>query len=130
MNTENALAVRAAKPGFLVEHDKEKIGLKEVAKVVRPSYVKIVQRQSSEELTKKFGIGSIILTPDNMLVHPALENDSDVVVPFVPIFFYIEYAKFAPFLLKGKEPFVQERTTNPKSSIALKASNSATWSEL
>ena len=116
------IATLGDKPAFLA--DKQMVGLEGVSRIVRPSMIRIVQKNSSDELTERFAAGSIILMPDSMLL-----GDPETPVEFVPIMFFQEYCKWSPMKLKGIEPMIKERTFDPNSSTARKAQNPETWSE-
>lgn len=120
------LAQLPEKPAFLAELDNRQ-GTEGLSRVVRPSFVKIVQKQSSDELLAKYAPGTIILTPDNIpLTNPSVEGSA---ARFVPLMFYTEYCKWSSILLKGVEPMIVERSFDPQSSVAIKSQSQATWSE-
>lgn len=120
MSTE--IAKTEDRPSFLQES--APVGTDGLASKVRPSFVKIVQKQSNDEMIDLFGTGSIILSPDMELVCRA-----DELATFVPLFYYVEYCKWAPLALKGQEPMIVERTFDPKHPVAIRSQSPATWKE-
>lgn len=118
--------IRDSRPSYLAEvpDEESKKGTEDLGRIVRPSFVKIVQGMSATELKKAFGEGAIVLTPDQLLLAAPDEK-----TPFIPIVFYTEYCKWAPIGLKGVETMIPERSFDPKSPVALKAQSPATWSE-
>ena len=95
----------------------ERMGTQLVQQKIKPPFLKIVQKQSGDELHAEFGIGSAILVPDRTLV---LAPDAEA-VRIVPLFFFIEYLKFSPLALKGVEPMIAERSLDPASHVAKRA---------
>lgn len=122
-----AMALAKDRPQWLAEKGSEMKGVAELQQVVRPSFVKMVQKMSNEELTERFGVGALVLTPEMVLLTRGGEENPPVA--FCPILFYIEYCKWAPITLKGSEPMIVDRTFDPKHPVALKTQSSATWSE-
>lgn len=102
----------------------EAAGQERLAQFVTPPLLKIVQKQSSDELNDNFGRGSTIITPSNVMVARVGE-------PFyiVPLIQYPEYLTWADIKLKGQVPPILERTTDPRSALARKATSKDTWSE-
>lgn len=102
-----------------------KMGLELVSQKIRPPFMKIVQKQSSDELIDQYGIGAVLLVPDNILV---LEPDASP-IRIVPLFFYVEYLKLASINLKGQESMIKERSTDPCSELARRCANRDLWYE-
>ncbi len=123
MSTELTKSAGQERPAFLTTNTPV-LGTEGMAEKVRPSFMKIVQKQSSDQLIELFGSGSIILTPDNELVCKA-----DEVVSFVCLFHFTEFCKWAPIALKGTEPMIADRSFDPKSTIAIKSQSPSTWAE-
>ena len=122
MSTE-LIPVNDERPSFLAE-TQSSAGLEGLASKVRPSFVKIVQKNANDELLEKFDPGQIILTPDMTAI-----TEVDGVVPFTPIMWYSEFCKWAPIKLKGVEQMIVARTFDMNNPIAIKSQSSATWSE-
>lgn len=101
------------------------MGTENVSKKIRPPFLKIVQKQSDDELHSTFGIGAVILVPDRILV---LEPDG-APVRVVPIFFYSEFLKITSIKLKGIENMIADRSLKPTSEIARKAGDRSLWYE-
>lgn len=114
------------RPTFLVEQtDRE--GTEGLKKIVRPSMVKIVQKMSADELLSQFGMGSMILTPDQLLLSKFGEENG---FPFVPILHWIEWCKWTSIRLKGQESMIKERTLDDRHPLAKLCQNEATWVEM
>lgn len=131
MAKKNEIAVRSGglqvqdnRPTWLGDVNREAKGLEGLSKVVRPSTLKIVQKNSSDELTEKFSVGSMILLPEQLLL---ADKDSNIII--VPILYYREFIKWAPIALKNVEAAIQGRTFDENSEIGKKARNPALWSE-
>jgi len=101
------------------------MGLDLVMQKIRPPFAKIVQKQSGDDLIAQFGIGAIILTPDNTLVIAP----GGAPVRIVPIFFFSEFLKVSGIELKGQEDFIAARSTDPSSDIARRCGNKDLWYE-
>lgn len=100
------------------------IGLEELRQFVRPPRLKIVQKASSSELQAQYDVGSVILTPQMMLVRGVQKNEkkrsTGIGEPFTftPLFFFPEWLVVNPIQLRGQMPFVRERSLDPRSQIA------------
>lgn len=99
-------------------------GTELLGEFVRPPRAKMVQKTADDELLKDFKPGDLILVPQKVLV--ASRNGSFL---FTPVFFFPEWCKVTPLKLKGAEPMIVERSTDPKSSLAIKSRNEATRRE-
>ena len=117
------ISVPADAPAFM--QDDQMMGTEVVSKKIKPPYLKIIQKQSSDELVDEFGKGSAILAPDRILI---LTADSDP-VRIVPVFFFVEYLKMAPIVLKDVEPMIVERSFDPTSEVARRATDRRLWTE-
>lgn len=118
--------INESRPAYLAELPPEdtKKGTEGMAKVVRPSFIKIVQGMSASEIKKQFGEGAMVLLPDVMGLTSAEEK-----ISFIPILWWQEWCKWTPLALKGIEPMIQERSFDPKSKVAIKAQSPSTWRE-
>lgn len=94
----------------------EHVGLESMKEYVRPSRVKLVQKQSSNELLEEFGMGSAILTPNMMKL-----ADGDTPMLFTPVFFYPEFCIHNPYEMRSQLRMIRERTLDARSEIALRA---------
>ena len=105
-------------------------GVEELARVVRPPRLKIIQKQSGSELQAKFNVGDVILSPMGELL--AAFNKGGVPSPFLftPIFYFEEFCQWAPLALKGKVPMITARTTNPMDALAKKCLSNETRTEM
>jgi len=108
-------------PDFM--KDKEITGLDHLKEFVIPPRLKIVQKQSDDSLLELYKPGTVILTPSNSMVAKFDKEGKTGVFHFVPVFFYPEWATWNPILLKGQEPAIRYRTTDPTDPIVAKARN-------
>lgn len=94
---------------------------------VRPPQIKIVQGSSAPELKQLFHAGSVVATPNNILVSPVILNsmqmpsDDGEPFEFVPIFFYTEYCLWNPIQMRGKLPAVRDRSFDKNSKVGTHA---------
>ncbi len=109
--------------------DVEDTGIQELAAYVIPPRIKIVQRSSDDELLDRFNVGDVILSPANQLVcamevdnknRPTGECEGFL---FTPLFFFPEWIVQNPIQLRGKAPFIRERSLDSASKIAQFAKN-------
>ena len=100
-------------------------GTEALVSKMRPSFLKLVQKQASEETLARFGLGSFALVPENVLVWSPGEKPLRI----VPIFHFSEYTKVASILLKDAEPMIAARSQDPNSDIARRANDPNLWSE-
>jgi hypothetical protein len=99
-----------------------------VQQYIRPSRIKVVQSLSDDEVKKTFGVGSVILSPANILIRK-VKRDSNgepmlgatEPIRFTPIFMFTEFCTWNPIAAKGSRPPVIARSFDPKSDIAQKA---------
>lgn len=101
------------------------VGIDQLKTLITPPMVKIVQSMSSPELQEEFGIGTVIQTPDNVVIcSPVSRDDKTGQITkhgsfhFTPIFFYKEWIKWAPMAAKGVMSAILGKTTDPNSDIA------------
>ncbi len=125
----DALAV----PDYMAD---DRSGTEELAQYVVPPRIKIVQKQSDNELLDLFGEGTVICSPQNIVVAEMGTNTQgrpvvDDAKPFffVPVFFFTEYCTWNPLEMKGQLPAIRERSFDPDSDIAKKARNADTRME-
>ncbi len=93
-----------------VDEDESMVGMDEYRILPR---IKIVQSMTNNELKKKFGEGSLIVRPGDALVW----KDGDDPVKFVPLFFCVEFAKWAD-LRDNTSLAIVERSYDPTSDVA------------
>lgn len=101
-------------------------GTAELVNKMRPSWLKLVQKQSADELLTDFGMGSLVLTPEKRLVWAPGDKPRRI----IPIFHFSEYLKFSSLLLKDTEPMIVERSFDPNSETARKANDPRLWEEM
>lgn len=88
---------------------------------IRLPRVKIVQPTSTEENYGGAQIGSVVLTPlNNLLLEYSPPAQGEACLAFTPIFFYVEWLHTNPY---GVQPFIIEKSVDPKSRIARMAAN-------
>jgi hypothetical protein len=106
------------------------LGTELLEQFIVPPRIKIVQKQSRAELLDLFGPGDVILTPTQAVIaqlprdskgRPVDGNDSTASFKLVPLFFYPEWCVWNPIELRGKEPMISYRTTDPTDPIVRKA---------
>lgn len=107
----------------------EVVGLSTLRQYVTPRRLKVVQKQSSDELLEQFFVGDVIVTPDNELVcemgrdsdgRPTGDSDGFLLTP---VYMFVEYCTWNPFELKGSAPCILARSVDPNGRIAQKAKN-------
>jgi len=105
----------------------EATGTDDLKKFVTPPRVKIVQKQSDDELHKLFNIGDCILSPNNELIAAMTKGEeSGESFLFTPLFFYAEWCTFNPISMRGKAPMIIQRSIDTNSPLAQKARNAET----
>jgi len=113
----------AAAPTHIQRGD-DKQGVERTQEFVSPPFLKIVQKQSDDELITTHGVGSTILTPTNVLV--AKHGDS---FKFVPIIQYAEFMTWADIGMKGLVPPILDRSLDSNSKLARKCRDRNLWVE-
>lgn len=108
--------------------DEGEIGTEELKRYVVPPRVKIIQKQVLDpELADLFGTGDVVLVPDKTLVCEMKRDDKGKPTgvtsgfTFVPLFFFVEYCAWNPMSMRGKAPPIRERSFDPTSELARKA---------
>jgi hypothetical protein len=120
------MVVTQERPAWLADPTETK-GTEGLSRIVRPSFVKLIQKMSNDDLVQKYGVGAIILSPDDILLTGGGEQHAPA--KFVPILYYPEWCKWSANALKGIEPMIVERTFDMKSPVAMKSQSAVTWSE-
>lgn len=128
------LPTTVAVPDFMA--DEEITGLDALKQFVVPPFIKIIQKQASDELLQSFGAGDVILSPANaMIVEMPRDSkgrwleDSRCSFKIVPVLCYPEWLTWNPIELKGTEQSIRYRTTDPNDPIVSKARAPALRSE-
>jgi len=113
-------------PDFMA--DEEVLGLETLKEFIVPPFIKIVQKQAGEELLKNFSAGDVILSPANAMIAEMPRDTKGHVLEgatssflFTPILFYPEWITWNPIELKGQEPAIRYRTTDPSDRLVAKA---------
>lgn len=109
-----------APPEFMEEDGA--LGTETLQEYVVLPRLKVIQRQSSDELLEKFKVGDVIITPVNELLIHGEDEESFL---FTPIFFYPEVCVWNPIKLRGQEPAIRERTCDVSSPLFSKAQNAS-----
>jgi len=107
-------------------------GTEELGHYVIPARLKIVQKQSSDELLQEFGQGYVIIMKGDGSAEEVAKMKFDEKgnpvssegFNFVPLFFFVEYVCWNPIQLKGVAPAIRSRSLDPRSEVALKAKSS------
>ena len=115
-----------AVPDYLkVEGDTSTDGLKQY---IRPNRVKVIQSMTDEKLKEAFGVGSVILVPDNVAIREVVRDDKGNPslgetrpFQFTPIYFFTEFCAWNPLESKGSLPAIRERTVDKNHPIAIKS---------
>ncbi len=114
-------------PAFM--QNQEVMGTEGLNQYVRPPRVKVVQAMSGAPFDQ-FGQGTVIVVPTlAKLADVNRETKKSTPWKFVPLFFYPEWIQTSPMALKDTEPFIRQRSLDPKSELAQKARNRDTWFE-
>jgi hypothetical protein len=114
-------------PAFMQNVEAE--GVEELKGFVIPPSIKIVQKQSSDDLLNLFSPGDAIITPHNKVIAkiPLGENGKPTGEPghfkIVPILFFPEWIVWNPLESRGSEPAIHDRTFDMNSPIVAKAKN-------
>jgi hypothetical protein len=124
-----------ALPDYL--RNEEALGVEELGQFVTPPRLKVVQPLSDRDtFLTKFNPGDVVAVPQLLLVSPmkdpaddAVASDNGVPFHFVPIFFFVEWCLWNPLKARGTLPCIRERSLDPKSPLAVKSRNPATWTE-
>lgn len=98
-------------------------GMEEVKKKVIVPRMKLIQGQSSKELRDRFGEGTCIFQPGDVVV-----ADQEGHFRAVPIFYFVEYVCWSDTQDKAS-PSILERSFDPTSPVAVKAQNPDTRTE-
>ncbi len=106
-------------PDFM--QNEEVLGLENINEFVVPPRLKIVQKQSDDKLLELYKPGDVLLTPSNVTVALLDPETKSCTFNFVPLFMYPEWATWNPIALKGQEPAIRYRTTDPTDLIVAKA---------
>ncbi len=108
--------------------DEEVLGLEILKQYIIPPFIKIVQKQASDELLQYFSAGDVILSPANAMIAEMPRNSKGKVIEgsrstfqIVPILFYPEWLTWNPIELKGSEPAILYRTMDPNDPVVAKA---------
>lgn len=111
------------------------VGVDRLRELITPPMVKIIQSSSDKDLKTEFGVGTVVQTPDNVVICKPLERDDKGNITkhgsfhFTPIYYYKDWIKWAPMKAKGILPAILGRSTDINSEIARRASNAELRSE-
>lgn len=121
LDTQHALAVHepSALPDFL--QGQAPVGLDVVKNTVTLGRVKVLQAQTDPDLVRQFGVGSVIIRPDNVLV---AKFEQPFVV--IPLFRWDSWAKWSDANDKTQGAGLLAETFNANDEVAIKARNMAT----
>jgi len=96
-------------------------GLEDLAQFVEPPILKVVQKQSSDDITSTFEAGDVIVLPTRSLIAPHEDGPNPFL--FVPIFFFPEWCTWTPQELRGQVPAIIGRSHDRNGVIAVKSAN-------
>lgn len=100
-------------------------GMEDLKNILKPSYLKIIQKQADDKLLEVFAPGDLVLKPADALI-----ANKDQKFLFTPLFFYREFLTWTPLESRGKVPAVIDRSIDPRSPLAMKATGGPDrWTE-
>jgi len=111
----------------------EVVGVEDLSKHIVPARIKVVQKQSKQELLDLFMPGDVIAVP-LMAVIAEGERDAkgrpveggEARFNIIPVFFYAEYCTWNDREKCPNDPAILYRTLDPKDPVAIKARNQRT----
>lgn len=96
-----------------------------IREYVRPPRIKMLQALSEQALVREFGLGSVVLLPQGMMLNEMpCDNKGNPIVEesqpflFTPLFFFAEFVVWNPLELKGSVSAIRDRTFDPEHEIA------------
>lgn len=112
-------AIKKVEPNFLVQHQ-EDVGMAGMEEYRILARAKIIQGMTKQELKEKFGEGTAIIRPgDVVMCKPTKSGEQQTPEHsflFVPLFFFAEYAKWGD-LRDTDGPMIVERSFDPTSRL-------------
>lgn len=114
------------------------VGMETAGQYIRPPRVKVIQKAALPPYSDLFHTGDVVVVDGSGEMNRIAEinknaagKPGDLGAPLyaTPVFFYPEWAKCNPMSLRGKEPFIIERSLDPASRLAALAQNPKTWFE-
>ncbi len=111
-----------APPTFMGD---DRTGTELIRSYVIPPRLKFVQKQSDDKLLAEFDVGTLLVSPSNMVI--ASGEDEKFIL--TPLFFFVEYCTWNHISQKGKLPAIRERSFDPKGEIAIKSRDPETRQE-
>ena len=125
--TETAIKkVEGVDPNYLAKYIKQDNSLDALKEHRIVPRFKIIQATSDDVLKKNFGEGSVVIRPGDVLI--CKHEDEPASFQFVPLFFFVEWAKWRD--LKGNGPMILDRSHDPISELAMKSKSTDTRREL
>lgn len=112
-------------PDFMRQHD---MGVEDLSQFIIPPRVKLVQKQSGAPFEDLFSPGDVVVVPQ-MLKVAGTQDKAGEPFHFIPLFFYPEWALWNPLELRGQQPAIRQRTTDPRSPMVAKCRDSSLWLE-
>lgn len=109
-------------PAYLMDHIQDDTSLEAMQEYRILPRLKIIQSMASQELLQKFDPGCIIFQPGAAVVSMVNKKTSasDKPFKFVPLFFFVEFCKWADREDK-KSSSIMDRTFDPASDLASRA---------
>lgn len=101
------------------------VGTEDMQEYVSVPRLKIVQKQSSEELQNEFPVGTVLMSPVNVIAAPMPDNKGEEPVPLevIPLYFYPEWVTWNHISTRGVLNSIRYRTTSPNDPIVEKSRN-------
>lgn len=113
------LVKQVEKPAFLKEFEGPK-GTEELSQIMVPSRLKILQPIIQDEtLRADFAPGDCLIVPENLMI----ANEGSPAIAFTPVVFYREWCIWNPLKMQGQLDFIRDRSMDPQSEIAKRASD-------
>jgi hypothetical protein len=131
--SQKSILTKSEAPEWMLAEGGKDTGLEEVSRYVIPPRLKIVQPLSDQTLKDSFNVGDVIIQPQMVSVAPMLYDgakclNEGTAFHLVPLFFWAEWCIHNNIKLKGQEPYIFDRTLDPKSEVAQRAINPKLWS--
>jgi len=121
--TETAINKVDVNPDYLAKYAAEDTSLDTLKEHRVVPRFKLIQATTEDDLKKNFGEGSVIVRPGDALI---CKRGDDF--KFVPLFFFIEWAKWRD--LKGTGPMIMDRSYDVTNYIAVRSKDTKTRKEL
>lgn len=115
-----------ALPDYMKDADH---GTDDLDKFVVPPRLQIMQKLSPDRLVDSFGVGAVVVMPQELLVAGMSPEKKGEPFFLIPLFFFAEWISWNPRATKGSLPVIRDRSLNISSEVARKARTRETWLE-